>query len=162
LCELFITFRFFISFNLTITCVDYIFSFAFHQFINALIVNAFNELNMICVLLFNDVNDFCWLQNKSFIFFYNCCSVDKVQLLSINFMHFIIDVLNSFLELSLMLMFKSISALCKDAINKSEVCMSTFDLNAFCKNLILANVKHSFILSFHLYVSLISYSERFT
>jgi len=69
LCELFIAFRFFISFNLTITCVDYIFSFAFCQFIDASIVNAFDELNTICILLFNDVDDFCWLQNKLFIFF---------------------------------------------------------------------------------------------
>jgi len=148
--------------NLTITCVDCIFSFTFRQFIDASIVNAFNELNIICVFLFNDVDDFCWLQNKSFIFFCSCCSVDRVQLLSINFMHFIVDLLSSFLKLSLMLMFELIFALCKNAINESKMCMSTFNSHAFCKSSILADARHSFILSFHLYISLIFYSERFT
>jgi len=95
------------------------------------------------------------------MFFCNCCLVDKHQLLSINFIHFIINVLIYFLELSLMLMFKSISALCKNTIDESEICISAFNLNVLCKNLTLEDVKHFFILLFYLYLSLIFYSKRF-
>ncbi len=77
-------------------------------------------------------------------------------------MHFIVNILSSFLKLSLMLMFELIFALCKNAINESEMCISTFNSYASCESLILANARHSFILSFHLYISLIFYSERFT
>jgi len=61
-----------------------------------------------------------------------------------------------------MLMFELISALCEDAIDESEMCMSTFNLNASCESSTLADARRSFILSFHLYISLTSYSKRFT
>jgi len=52
-----------------------------------------------------------------------------------------------------MLMFELIFALCEDAIDESEMCVSTFDLNASCESSTLANARRSFILSFHLYIS---------
>jgi len=77
-------------------------------------INALSELNMYCVFLFTDVNDFCWLQNKSTMSFCSCLLVDELILSSsykfisifiIDFLISIIDVLSFNTELLLLLSF---------------------------------------------------------
>ncbi len=123
-CKLFITFRFFISLNFTIAyvcsfCCEFIFRrlivfLSLCAFACEFSINASSELNMYCVFLFTDVNDFCWLQNKSTMLFCSCLLVDKLMLSSshrfisisnINFLISIIDVLSSDAELLLLLSF---------------------------------------------------------
>jgi len=123
-CELFITFRFFISLNFTIAYVcSFCCEFAFHRLIVFLLlcafacefsINASSELNMYYVFLFADVSDFCWLQNKLTMSFCSCLLVDELMLSSsykfisifnVNFLISIIDVLNSDAELLLLLSF---------------------------------------------------------
>ncbi len=123
-CKLFIAFRFFISLNFTIAYVcSFCCEFAFHRLIVFLSlcafacefsINASSELNMYCVFLFTDVNDFCWLQNKSTMSFCSCLLVDKLMLSSfhkfisisnVDFLIFIIDVLSSDAKLLLLLSF---------------------------------------------------------
>ncbi len=123
-CELFIAFRFFISLNFTIAYVcSFCCEFAFHRLIIFLLlcafacefsINALSELNMYYVFLFTDVNDFCWLQNKSTMSFCSCLLVDELMLSSshrfisisnIDFLISIVDVLSSDSELLLLLSF---------------------------------------------------------
>ncbi len=123
-CELFITFRFFISLTFTIAYVcSFCCEFAFCKLIVFLLlctfacefsINASSELNMYCVFLYADVNNFCWLQNKLIISFCSCLLVDKLMLSSfykfisifnINFLISIVDVLSSDSELLLLLSF---------------------------------------------------------
>ena len=123
-CELFITFRFFISSNFTIAYVcSFCCEFAFRRLIIFLSlcafacefsINASSELNMYCVFLFTDVSNFCWLQNKSTMSFCSCLLVDELMLSSshksvsisnIDFLISIINVLNSDAELLLLLSF---------------------------------------------------------
>ncbi len=123
-CELFITFRFFISLTFTIACVcSFCCEFAFHRLIVFLSlcafacefsINASSELNMYCVFLFTDVSNFCWLQNKLTMLFYSCLLVDELMLSSfhrsvsisnVDFLISIVDVLNSDAELLLLLSF---------------------------------------------------------
>ncbi len=123
-CELFITFRFFISLNFTIAYVcSFCCKFAFRKLIVFLSlcafacefsINASSELNMYCVFLFTDVSDFCWLQNKLTMLFCSCLLVDELMLSSfhkfvsifnIDFLISIIDILNSDAELLLLLSF---------------------------------------------------------
>ena len=123
-CELFIAFRFFISLNFTIAHVcSFCCEFAFRRFVVFLLlcafackfsINALSELNMYCVFLFADVNDFCWLQNNSTMSFCSCLIVDKLMLSSshksvsifnVNFLISIVDVLSSDAELLLLLSF---------------------------------------------------------
>ena len=89
----------------------YIFSLINH--INSL------ELNMYYVFLFADVSDFCWLQNKSTMSFCSCLLVDELMLSSshkfisisnVDFLNSIVDVLNSDVELLLLLSFALMSA----------------------------------------------------
>ena len=123
-CKLFITFRFFISLNFTITHVcSFCCEFAVCRLIVFLLlcafacefsINASSELNMYCVFLFTDVSDFCWLQNKSTMLFCSCLLVDELMLSlfhrfisisNVDFLISIIDVLNSDAELLLLLSF---------------------------------------------------------
>ncbi len=123
-CELFIAFRFFISLTFTIACVcSFCYEFAFRKLIVFLSlcafacefsINASSELNMYCVFLFADVNDFCWLQNRLIMSFCSCLLVDELMLSSfhrfvsifnIDFLIFIVDVLSSDSELLLLLSF---------------------------------------------------------
>ncbi len=123
-CELFIAFRFFISLNFTIAHVcTFCCEFTFRKLIVFLSlcafacefsINASSELNMYCVFLFADVSDFCWLQNKSTMLFCSCLLVDELMLSSsyksisisnVDFLISIIDVLNSDIELLLLLSF---------------------------------------------------------
>ncbi len=77
-------------------------------------INASSELNMYCVFLFADVNDFCWLQNKSTMSFYSCLLVDEfmlslfhkfISISNIDFLISIVDVLSFDAELLLLLSF---------------------------------------------------------
>ncbi len=123
-CKLFIAFRFFISLTFTIAYVcSFCCEFAFRKLIVFLSlctfacefsINASSELNMYCVFLYADVNNFCWLQNKLIISFCSCLLVDKLMLSSfykfisifnINFLISIVDVLSSDSELLLLLSF---------------------------------------------------------
>ena len=123
-CELFIAFRFFISLNFTITHVcSFCCEFAFRRLIVFLSlcafacefnINASSELNMYYVFLFADVDDFCWLQNKSTMLFCSCLLVDELMLSSfhksvsisnVDFLNSIVDILNSDVELLLSLSF---------------------------------------------------------
>ncbi len=128
-CELFITFRFFISLNFTIAHVcSFCCEFAFRRLIVFLSlcafacefsINASSELNMYCVFLFADVSDFCWLQNKSTMSFCSYLLVDELMLSSshksvsisnVDFLNSIVDVLSSDVELLLSLSFALMSA----------------------------------------------------
>ncbi len=123
-CELFIAFHFFISLNFTIAHVySFCCEFAFRRLIVFLSlctfacefsINASSELNMYCVFLFTDVNDFCWLWNKSTMSFCSCLLVDELMLSSshksvsisnVDFLISIVDVLSSNAELLLLLSF---------------------------------------------------------
>ncbi len=123
-CKLFIAFRFFISLNFTITYVcSFCCEFTFRRLIVFLSlcafacefsINALSELNMYYVFLFTDVNDFCWLQNKSTMSFCSCLLVDEfmlsssykfISIFNIDFLISIINVLNSDAELLLLLSF---------------------------------------------------------
>ena len=77
------------------------------------------ELNMYYVFLFADVSDFCWLQNKSTMSFCSCLLIDELMLSSshrfisisnVDFLNSIVDVLNSDVELLLLLSFALMSA----------------------------------------------------
>ncbi len=122
--ELFIAFRFFISLNFTIAYVcSFDCEFAFRRLIVFLSlcafackfsINALSELNMYYVFLFADVNDFCWLQNKSTMSFCSCLLVNELMLSSfyrsvsifnVDFLISIVDVLSSDTELLLLLSF---------------------------------------------------------
>ncbi len=122
--ELFIAFRFFIPLNFTIARVcSFCCEFAFRRLIVFLSlcafackfsINASSELNMYCVFLFADVNDFCWLQNNSTMSFCSCLLVDELMLSSfhrsvsisnVDFLISIVDVLSSDAELLLLLSF---------------------------------------------------------
>ncbi len=128
-CELFITFRFFISLNFTIAYVcSFCCEFAFRRLIIFLSlcafacefsINASSELNMYCVFLFTDVSNFCWLQNKSTMSFCSCLLIDELMLSlsykfisisNVDFLISIVDVLNSDAELLLLLSFTLIFA----------------------------------------------------
>ncbi len=123
-CKLFIAFRFFISLNFTIARVcSFCCKFTFRKLIVFLSlcifacefsINASSELNMYYVFLFADVNDFCWLWNKSTMLFCSCLLVDELMLSSshklilifnVDFLISIVDVLNSDSELLLLLSF---------------------------------------------------------
>ncbi len=123
-CKLFIAFRFFISLTFTIAYVcSFCCEFAFCKLIVFLSlctfacefnINASSELNMYCVFLFADMNDFCWLQNRSIMLFCSCLLVDELMLSSshkfisisnIDFLISIVDVLSSDSELLLLLSF---------------------------------------------------------
>ncbi len=123
-CELFIAFRFFISLNFTIAYVcSFCCEFAFcrlvvflslYAFACEFSINASSELNMYCVFLFADVDDFCWLRNKSTMSFCSCLLVDELMLSSshrfvsifnVDFLNSVVDVLSSDVELLLSLSF---------------------------------------------------------
>ncbi len=123
-CKLFIAFRFFISLTFTIAYVcSFCCEFAFCKLIIFLLlcafacefsINALSELNMYCIFLYADVNDFCWLQNRLIMSFCSCLLVDELMLSSfhksvsifnVDFLISIINVLNSDSELLLLLSF---------------------------------------------------------
>ncbi len=123
-CKLFIAFHFFISLTFTIAYVcSFCCKFAFRKLIVFLSlcafacefsINASSELNMYCVFLFANVNDFCWLQNRLIMLFCSCLLVDELMLNSsyefilifnVDFLISIVDVLSSDSELLLLLSF---------------------------------------------------------
>ncbi len=123
-CELFITFRFFISLTFTIAYVcSFCCEFAFCKLIVFLSlctfacefsINALSELNMYCIFLYVDMNDFCWLWNRSIMLFCSCLLVDELMLSSfykfvsifnVDFLIFIINILSFDSELLLLLSF---------------------------------------------------------
>ena len=123
-CELFITFRFFISLTFTIACVcSFCCEFAFRKLIVFLLlcafacefsINASSELNMYYIFLYADVSDFCWLQNRSIMSFCSCLLVDELMLSSfhksisifnVDFLIFIINFLSFDSELLSLLSF---------------------------------------------------------
>ncbi len=147
-CELFIAFRFFISLNFTIAYVcSFCCEFAFRRLIIFLLlcafacefsINALSELNMYYVFLFTDVNDFCWLQNKSTMSFCSCLLVDELMLSSfykfvsifnVDFLISIVDVLSSDAELLLLLSFALLFA----KRNKKK-CIKWFFIFLFIEN----------------------------
>ena len=144
-CELFITFRFFISLTFTIAYVcSFCCEFAFCKLIVFLLlctfacefsINASSELNMYCIFLYVDMNDFCWLWNRSIMLFCSCLLVDELMLSSfykfvsifnVDFLIFIINILSFDSELLLLLSFALLFAKQSEKKRIKRLCIFLF------------------------------------